>query len=223
MKTSKVLLALSIAASLAYLLASPVAPSDWPVVFKVASILLLAALGFRVNVLLGTALAIGALGDLLLGVWRLGSLDGELLFLLGLGSFLIGHLVYIAMFRKYRVQDWRKPGPLRISGIAMIVIALGLVLGVLRNSLGPLLIPVVAYALVLAGMAISAMLAELGTPLAAIGALFFVASDAMLAISKFHGPFPGEGPLIWITYYLAQLLIFLGVARRVAGGDAAAT
>ena len=45
------------------------------------------------------------------------------------------------------------------------------------------------YALVLAGMAISALLAELGNPLAAIGAMCFVASDAMLAIGKFSGPF----------------------------------
>jgi len=34
-------------------------------------------------------------------------------------------------------------------------------------------------------MAISAILVDLGNPLAAIGALCFVASDAMLAISKF--------------------------------------
>jgi uncharacterized membrane protein YhhN len=84
----------------------------------------------------------------------------------------------------------------------------------LRDSLGPLLIPVVVYALVLAAMAISALLADLGNPLAAIGALSFVASDAMLAIGKFDGAFPGHGPLIWVTYYLAQLFIFLGVAYR---------
>jgi hypothetical protein len=36
----------------------------------------------------------------------------------------------------------------------------------------------------------------------------------MLAISKFRGRFPGHEPLIWITYYAAQLLILLGVARR---------
>jgi uncharacterized membrane protein YhhN len=71
----------------------------------------------------------------------------------------------------------------------------------------------VIYALVLATMAITALLAEFGNPLSAIGGLCFVASDAMLAIGKFHGPFAGHGPLIWTTYYLAQLLIFLGVIR----------
>ena len=74
--------------------------------------------------------------------------------------------------------------------------------------------PVIVYALVLAVMASSALLAELGNPLAAIGALLFVASDAMLAIAKFRGPFAGHDPLIWITYYLAQALIFLAVERH---------
>jgi uncharacterized membrane protein YhhN len=214
MRTSRLLLAVSAAASLVFLLASPLVSGDWPVVFKVLSILLLAVLGFRVDILLGVALSICALGDFLLGVRRLGSPDGEQLFLLGLGSFLIAHLVYIAIFRKYRARDYWKLSPVRALGVLAILATLGSVLGVLRHSLAPLLIPVVVYAVVLAGMGISAMLADLGSPLAVFGALSFIASDAVLAISKFRGPFPGHGPLIWITYYTAQLLISLGVARQ---------
>src|SRR5271169_1540438 len=148
MKSSRLLLLLSAAASLIFLLVGPYTAGDWLVIFKVASILLLAVLGFRVNALLGSALVICALGDLLLGVRRLGGINAERLFLFGLGAFLVGHLVYIAMFRKYRPPDWWKPGPLRVFGIATILVALGSVLGVLGNSLGPLLIPVVGYALV---------------------------------------------------------------------------
>lgn len=194
-------------------------------VFKVASIGPLALLGFRVNKLLGAALSFGAIGDFLLGVHRIGSLGVEQLFLFGLGAFLVGHLVYIAMFRRYRVNanslTQQKP-PLKqyklewgaqILGIAAVLAALGGVLVVLHNALGALLVPVVVYALVLPAMAISALLADLGNPLAAIGGLCFVASDAMLAIAKFSMPFTGHEPLIWIAYYLAQLLIFLGVAR----------
>jgi uncharacterized membrane protein YhhN len=227
MRTSRLLLAVSVAASLTFLLASPLTAGDWPVILKVASILLLAVLGFRVDALLGTALAICSLGDFLLGVRQIGDLDAESLFLLGLGSFLVGHLVYIAMFRKYRGDSFsqlqRKPqlkqnhvewDTSRTLGIVVVLITLGSLLGVLRDSLGPLLIPVVIYALVLAGMGISAMLADLGNPLAAVGALLFIASDAMLAISKFRGPFPGHEPLIWITYYAAQLLILCGVELR---------
>ena len=211
---SRPLLLLSFAASLIFLLASPLVASDWLVIFKVASIGLLAVMGFRVNALLGTALTFGAIGDLLLGVHRLGRLDADKLFLFGLGAFLTGHLVYIAMFRRYLGRNWAPHKPARELGVMAVLVTLGLVLAMLHSSLGPLLIPVVIYALVLASMAISALLAELGNPLAAIGALCFVASDAMLAISKFRGPFAEQGPLIWISYYLAQLLIFLGVARR---------
>ncbi len=201
-------------ASLAFLLASPLAGGDWPVVFKVGSILLLAVVGFGVDGLLGCALAISALGDFFLGVLRLGSLSGENLFLFGLGSFLLAHLVYIAMFRRYRARDSRRLSPARMAGIAAILILLTSMLATLWHSLGPLLVPVVAYALVLAGMGISAMLAELGNSLSAIGALLFISSDAMLAVNQFRNPFPGHEPLIWITYYAAQLLILLGVARH---------
>ena len=40
----------------------------------------------------------------------------------------------------------------------------------------------------------------------------------MLAIGRFRGPFPGHEPLSWITYYLAQLLIFLGIVRSNSWG-----
>jgi len=210
---SRPLLVLSAAASFIFLLAGPLAASEWLVILKVASIGLLAVLGFRVNALLGAALTFGAIGDYLLGVHRLGSLDADKLFLCGLGAFLLGHLVYIAMFRKYLGRNWAAHRPARELGVMAVIATLGIVLATLQHSLGPLLIPVIVYALVLAAMAISALLAEMGNPLAAIGALCFVASDAMLAISKFRRPFAGHGPLIWVTYYLAQLFIVLGVAR----------
>ncbi len=213
MKSSRSLLALSAAASLVYLLASQFAAGDWLVVFKVASIAVLAVLGFRVNKLLGTALSFGAIGDFLLGVHRLGRLDAEKLFLLGLGAFLVGHLVYIAMFSQFLPRNWARHSPLRELGVIAVLLTLWLVLASLQPALGKLLMPVIVYALVLATMAISALLAELRNPLASIGALLFVASDAMLAIAKFRGPFAGDAPLIWITYYLAQVLIFLGVTR----------
>ena len=136
------------------------------------------------------------------------------LFLFGLSTFLAGHLVYIAMFRRFLPRNWARHSPLRELGIMAVLLTLWLVVASLQSSLGPLLAPVIVYALVLATMAISALLAELGNPLAAIGALLFVASDAMLAIARFRGPFAGHNSLIWITYYLAQALIFLAVERH---------
>jgi uncharacterized membrane protein YhhN len=218
MRVSGPLFAVSAAASLTFLLARPLTAGDWPVIFKVLSILLLAVPGFRVDGLLGGALALSSLGDFFLGVRRLGSLDGESLFLLGLGSFLIAHLVYIALFRKHQALVWWKPGRVRVWGVLAILIALGSVLGMLQPSLGSMLIPVAVYSLVLCCMGISAMLADLGSPLAGLGALLFIASDAMIAIDKFRGPFPGDEQLIWITYYSAQFLILRGVERHHSQG-----
>ena len=214
MRRSKLLIAVSIAASLTYLLSRPLAADNWPAVCAVLSTLLLAVLGFRVDHLLGCALAFSCLGDFLLVILQLGSLNADSLFLFGLGSFLLAHLAYIAMFRRYRLPVRWKLGPWRLLGVLTIVVLLGSMLGILRHSLGPLFIPVVVYALILSGMGISAMLADLGKPLAAIGALLFISSDAMLAIGKFHRAFTGSGPLIWITYYLAQLFILLGVVHQ---------
>jgi len=213
MRTSVLLFAVSAAASVTFLLARPLTAGDWPVIFKVLSILLLAVLGIRVDGLLGGALALSSLGDFFLGVRRLGSLDRESLFLLGLGSFLIAHLIYIALFRKNRALVWWKPNAARVWGVLAILVMLGSVLGILQQSLGSMLIPVVVYSLALCCMGISAMLADLGTPLASFGALLFIASDALVAITKFRGPFPGKEQVIWITYYSAQFLILRGVER----------
>jgi uncharacterized membrane protein YhhN len=203
----------SAVASLLYLLTPAYAAADWRVFLKVASVALLAVLGFRVSKLLGAALSFGALGDFLLDVPSLGSFGPAQLFLFGLGAFLTGHIVYIVMFRSFARVSWTALGAPRRVATATVVVTLICVLGILRGSLGPLLVPVIVYALVLATMAITAQLAELGNSLAAVGALSFVASDAMLAMDKFHAPFPASSALIWITYYCAQLLICLGVSR----------
>ncbi len=224
MKT-RTFLAISIGASLAFLLARQLAAGDWTVVLKAGSVAILAGLGFGIDKRLGAALTLSAVGDLMLGVRSLGGLDEEKLFLLGLGAFLLAHLTYIAMYLRYGMS--RTQRPLRILGIGIIVVVLGSMLWSLWPALGPLRIPVLVYALVLSGMGVSAMLADLGNPMAAVGALLFISSDAMLAIGKFRGPFAGRDVLVWVTYYLAQLLIFSGVraaqsrraARAVASGQ----
>jgi uncharacterized membrane protein YhhN len=211
MRTFGKCVAISVTASVTFLLLRFFTASDWLVIVELLSIFLLVLLGFRLNSLLGCALTFSLVGDFLLGLHRLGSLDGQSLFLPGLGSFLVAHLVYIAMFRKYWPAIWWKPDSVRICGVLAILVLLGSLLRMLWSSLGPMLVPVVLYSLALSCMGLSAMLAELGTPIAAFGALLFIVSDTMIAIDKFHGHIPGSDQLIWITYYLAQLLILLGV------------
>jgi len=43
--------------------------------------------------------------------------------------------------------------------------------------------------------------------------VLFVASDSMIGIETFRTPFPGSGPAIWVTYYLAQCAIAVGCLR----------
>jgi uncharacterized membrane protein YhhN len=228
------ILLLSAASSLVYLVMPPLVSSPWWVGFKVMSIVLLAALGFRANLLLGIALTVSSIGDLFLGL-------GERWFLFGLASFLAAHIVYILTFRAYfSIRLLRSPRktergagqflirlgvpaapfalfkrqPLRMLGVMVILGALSGMLTFLFGSLGPMLVPVAAYSLVLAGMGICAMGADLRSPLAAIGALLFIGSDAMIAIGKFHSPVPFEHYAVWGTYYVAQLFIEEAVSGR---------
>ena len=59
-----------------------------------------------------------------------------------------------------------------------------------------------------------AILAILGRApaLAAIGALFFVLSDSVLAIRLFAGQLDWAGWVVWVTYVLGQAGICLGLA-----------
>jgi len=76
---------------------------------------------------------------------------------------------------------------------------------------------VVAYLLVIVAMAWRAavraqspVLAGSGL-LAAAGACLFLASDSVLAVERFRRPFRAAQPVVFATYWAAQLLIALSV------------
>ena len=140
------------------------------------------------------------LGDVLLA-W-----PGDL-FVFGLGAFLLAHVAYLKAY----LSDCR-----RLALLPLIVAAAvgAVLLGVLiRQGLGPLLVPVVIY-----GVAISAMLwralARLGSDvpkrsalLAAGGALAFVFSDSVIGIDRFVAPFHAAPYVIILSYWLGQWAI----------------
>lgn len=153
-------------------------------------------------------LAWHALGDGLLG--------GA--FLAGLGSFLIGHLFYAAAFlRRVTIRAlprWRVAAILGVAAATVAVLAV-----VLPRLDGPLAIAVPVYALVLAGMAATAIAGRWRRPLVVVGALLFVVSDACLGLGMF-GPdgHRGAGAIVWPTYVAAQMLIATGHVAEL-GGD----
>jgi uncharacterized membrane protein YhhN len=183
------------------------------VVFKVASVGLLivvAATALRPRKLLMLALYFSALGDLFLDVRKLGPLGPVQLFLFGLISFLVAHICYFAMFTKERSPS---VSVARIIACAAVVTTAIVSLRLLWPGLAEMRTPVLAYSAVLTLMAITAQRSRFGK-LVAIGALFFVASDTMLAMNIFGHPFAGARVLVWVTYYAAQLMMALGVVKE---------
>jgi uncharacterized membrane protein YhhN len=159
---------------------------------------------------LAAALLFSCVGDFLLGLQRLGTFTPDRLFLYGLLAFLGAHLCYISLFYANRRLE-----PLtrhRRIAIGAVILALGLMLQMLWPNLGSMWVAVLVYALALDTMAITAIASRYpGT--VAIGAISFVASDSLLALDHFSHGSPAFGPLIWVTYYAAQMLIATGVQR----------
>ena len=140
-------------------------------------------------------------------------IDGEKLFVFGLASFLIAHLLYIVLFVRNR------PKPVIASAGQKIIAALVMIFSAamfawLWPSLGDLKLPVAAYLCAITGMGVTATLAGFRVPWVVIGAMLFIASDSMIAVGKFKSPIEYGNYLIWITYYVGQLLITLGFIRE---------
>lgn len=155
------------------------------------------------------ALLFGLVGDiaLMLGPDEPGEVDAA--FLLGLASFLAGHVCYLAAFARHGLHTWQLvAGALVVIGSASLT--LPRVLGRVRRVGGQeLMVIVAAYAALLGAMAVLAV----GTALVltAIGGLLFLASDTVLAWERFVAYLPHGPVLVAVTYHSAQLLIVLGL------------
>lgn len=129
-------------------------------------------------------------------------------FIAGLGSFLIGHILYSAAFAQTAVLD-----PL---ALLPFLGAAGAAYAVLHRHLGKLRGAVLVYMAAIAAMGWLATgrwlaLGQLGSLLACIGAILFLVSDGALAINRFARPFPGSQTVVLGTYFPAQMLIALSV------------
>ena len=125
---------------------------------------------------------------------------------IGLLSFLLAHVAYIAVFAlAFRGR--------RLSWAAVLAIPwfVALLL-LLAPHLGGMLPLVAVYGLVLGVMAV---LATRGGALTAVGGLLFVASDSILAFRLYTTWFAGDTWefVVMAAYLAAQTLIVAGVAR----------
>ncbi|MFI5176651.1 MAG: lysoplasmalogenase [Terriglobia bacterium] len=216
--TGRLLLWISMGSSFIFFLSLGWQPYSGSVVIKAMSILPLALLAFRLlhsreGFVLGFSLLFSSLGDVFLAI------DPVRLFVFGLASFLIAHLMYIALF----AQSWARP--LRINSTRLVMIVLVVLYGVLMAHwflpfLGNLTGPVLAYLGVIILMVVAALGADFSRSWVAIGAVLFLLSDSLIAVSKFKQPVLFRDYLVWISYYLAQYFISVGFLREKLGpGD----
>jgi uncharacterized membrane protein YhhN len=178
---------------------------------KTASIALLGVLVLVEGgpALLAAGLFLSALGDLFLAE------EGDRAFLAGLGSFLVAHLVYVALFgmvgggfAALAAEPWRLVGAALIGAFAA-----GMFLRLRPALPNDLIAPVAFYVAAIMAMGLAAV--TLPSITVIVGAVLFIASDAILAAGRFLIPAASPrqaivAPAVWSLYYAAQVSITLG-------------
>ncbi|HYN67625.1 MAG TPA: lysoplasmalogenase [Ornithinibacter sp.] len=149
------------------------------------------------------ALVLGLVGDVLLLE------DTPRRFVGGLAAFLVGHLAYVASFVAVGLD---RPA-LGWLGVLVLLVALvvgrRILPGAVAEGGATLGVAVAAYMAVIGAMAVTGW--ATGRPLVGLGASLFVVSDTALAMGKFVQDRRWTGPLVIVTYHLAQVLIVAGL------------
>jgi uncharacterized membrane protein YhhN len=130
-------------------------------------------------------------------------------FVLGLASFLLGHLVFIVLFAKYGMPH------LLLGGVAlalMVVLAATVgrrIVAGAADQEAALRLPVIAYLAVISAMAICGWATGRGWVIA--GTTLFVLSDSLLGWNKFVRPRNWMGIAVMVTYHgaIASLALSL--------------
>jgi alkenylglycerophosphocholine/alkenylglycerophosphoethanolamine hydrolase len=126
-------------------------------------------------------------------------------FIVGLASFLVGHLAYVVAFTSIWAPGlWLIAG---LVGLAALITFYGLPIGrALRGS--SLRVPVAAYIGVTGAVIISG--SGTGRWLIAIGTLIFAASDGLLGANRFVEPAPQRRWVVHALYHSGQAAIVAG-------------
>lgn len=150
--------------------------------------------------------------------------DNDLAFLVGMGSFAVGHVCYLTLFGSGsgsgsgsgrgdggREGRGRASAPMVTGGGYAVVLVVFLVL-IWPDLPADLRIPLTGYSLLLTAMAWRA--GGFG-PYAAVGGALFLLSDALIATGIAEWP-QAPAPDFWVmlTYIAAQALLTLGVLTK---------
>ncbi|MCU1359686.1 MAG: hypothetical protein JWN99_975 [Ilumatobacteraceae bacterium] len=131
-------------------------------------------------------------------------------FIVGLGSFLLGHVAFIVMFALLGLDRWWL-GLLALAGVAAIAAFVGrpIVLGA-RTQDRSLALPVQAYLGVICAMAVVGW--ATGRPAAIVGSSLFVLSDSILGWRQFVAGRPWMPVAVMVTYHAALAGLALSLA-----------
>lgn len=155
-----------------------------------------------------TALAFAWLGDVLLMLPNA--------FVPGLLAFLVMQLLYSKIFWQDCVTP-RKGFVFRHPWILLLLVGYHLMIMLpVWPHLGTMQIPVLVYSIVISIMVLAAInrLGEVPNDLiVAIGAVLFMVSDSLIAITKFGSDFAYSGFCVMLTYIVAQYLIVVGRSK----------
>jgi uncharacterized membrane protein YhhN len=143
-------------------------------------------------------------------------------FMLGLGAFLITHILYIVAFTKKGTVNSNIAQLKKKPYLILIFAMLGLGLYTLfYPNLADLAIPVAIYTAVIIIMVLAAINRNSITnsdsyKLCLIGALLFMISDMTLAVNKFFMPIDYAGLYLIVLYMAGQYLIMRGSILHLA-------
>ena len=146
---------------------------------------------------------------------------GEIFFLLGLGSFLITHLFYVAAFLDYKKKVSGYVGQNKWLFLPFAIF-LAMNTALLWEGIPiDMKIPVIVYSSAIVAMTMSCL--NLKTKMSNQtfqilfgGVLLFLISDTFIGINKFHTALPASRILIMIPYLLGQYFIGRGAIRNSA-------
>jgi uncharacterized membrane protein YhhN len=141
----------------------------------------------------------------------------DLLFIIGLGSFMVTQVIYFLAFSMPKGKNSIFSS--RVYQTLLVLLYGFIMLYYLYRRLGDMKIPVIVYMVIILVMLLSALnrygkVNGLSYILVVFGALLFVISDSLIAITKFHMDIDFAGIMIMITYVTAQYLIVLGCIRQ---------
>ncbi|MDF2036515.1 lysoplasmalogenase [Cytobacillus oceanisediminis] len=126
-------------------------------------------------------------------------------FAAGLGAFLVGHLFYLTGFLKMSRMTKLRLAAIIPIGFYSLIIGSQLIASLSEDGEDALVVPIIAYMLVISLMALSAILS--GNKRAIAGSILFVISDSILSWNMFVSDIVYSDVFIMITYYSAQFLI----------------